>query len=85
MSQDEFTKLFKYIQENFNSIDEQLKNIASKDDIRRLESIIDGYASKIDDYAKEMAAMQHKIDCLERMIQFLAIKANIPLEQLKSV
>lgn len=37
------------MQERFNGIDLILENVATKDDIRRLETVIDGYASKIDD------------------------------------
>ena len=53
-------KLFKYIQTIESKVDTMAENMSTKDDIRRLESVIDGYAAKIDDYAKEIAAMQRK-------------------------
>lgn len=78
-------KLFKYVEETRAEVREIKETMATKDDIRRLESVIDSYAAKIDDYAKEMAAMQHKIDRLERMIHFLADKAGIPRDTLETV
>lgn len=38
-----------------------------------------------DNYAKEMVAMQHKIDRLERMILFLAEKANVSRDTLEAI
>lgn len=80
-----FDKMFIYNEKRFAAIEQKLENMATKDDIRRLESVIDGYAGKIDEYAAEMAAMQHKIDRLERMIFYLADKANIPRDSLEMV
>ena len=78
-------KLFKYVQ----SIDQKVSRIeeemATKEDIRVLTTIIDGYAAKIDAYATEMAAMQHKIDRLERMIDYLAEKAGISKQALEAL
>ena len=62
-----------------------METMATKDDIRRLESVIDGYAAKLDTYAAEMAAMQHKIDRLERMIEYLADKAGISRAALEAL
>jgi len=64
MSNDEFTKLFKYMTDRFDSIEKILETKADKNDVDKLVNIIDGYADKIDSYAMEMAAMQHKIDRL---------------------
>jgi hypothetical protein len=85
MNDDQFTKLFTYMTERFDGIDAQLENIATKDDIRRLESLIDGYAAKLDTYAAEMAAMQHKIDRLERYITFLADKVGVDRKVLEAL
>ena len=72
-----------------NSFDTSLIHIketmATKDDVRRLEEVIDGYAAKIDNYAAEMAAMHHRIDRLERMIDFLAAKAGISKHTLEAL
>lgn len=85
MNDDQFMKLFKYIEETRTEVREIREKMATKDDARRLEGVIDGYAAKIDTYAMEMAAMQHKVNRLERMILFLADKANVPRDQLETV
>ena len=80
-----FDKMFVYNEQRFSAIEKTLENMATKDDIRRLESLIDGYAAKLDTYAAEMAAMQHKIDRLERMIDYLAKKAGVSRTVLESL
>ncbi|QQS22222.1 hypothetical protein IPM09_01605 [Candidatus Saccharibacteria bacterium] len=80
MNDDQFTKLFNYIVSVDKKLDGVIENMATKDDIRRLESVIDGYAAKLDTYAQEMAAMDHKIHRLERYIQVLADKAGVDLD-----
>ncbi|MBM3209966.1 hypothetical protein FJZ39_01320 [Candidatus Saccharibacteria bacterium] len=49
-------------------------------DRRRHGGVIDGYAAKLDTYASKMAAMQHKIDRLEKYIQILAQKTGVDLD-----
>ena len=83
MSEDQFMKLYKYISRIDKRVEEITETMATKDDIRRLESVIDGYAAKIDTYAMEMAAMDHKLRRLERYIEVLADKAGIDLETIK--
>lgn len=85
MSDDQFMKLFKYVEETRHEVAEIKETMATKDDIRTLTTIIDGYSSKLDDYAMEMAAMQHKIDRLERMIDYLAAKAGVSRKVLEAL
>lgn len=85
MSDDQFTKLYQYISQVDKKLDKVLENMAAKDDIRRLESLVDGYAAKLDTYAAEMAAMQHKIDRLERYITFLADKVGVERKVLEAL
>lgn len=70
----------------FNQLDGRLARVeetmATKDDIHRIENSLDGYAAKIDTYALEMAAMQHKIDRLEKYIQIIAQKTGIDLDKI---
>lgn len=80
MSDDQFTKLYAYMQEQFAIVNEKLDQKADKTDVDMLKNIIDGYAAKLDTYAMEMAAMQHKIDRLEKYIQVLADKAGVDLD-----
>ena len=79
MSEDQFTKLFKYMQEFRQDVDGKFSIVDKRFDL--LTDIIDGYASKIDTYAQEMAAMDHKISRLEKYIQVLADNAGIDLDK----
>ena len=80
MNEDQFTQLFKYMQKGFSHIDKRFEMVDKRFDT--LTNIIDGYASKIDSYAQEMAAMDHKINRLERYIQVLADKAGVDLDKI---
>lgn len=47
MSEDEFTKLFKYMQKEFKGINNRLEKTATKEELNRLTNSIDGYAKKV--------------------------------------
>ena len=49
-------------------------------DFARLESAVDAYAKRADDYFKEMVALAHKVDRLEKWIQQIAKKIGMKLE-----
>ena len=80
MSEDQFTKLFNYIEAFRDEVKGEFKRQDQRFD--DLTSIIDGYAGKIDSYAQEMAAMDHKINRLEKYIQVLADKAGVDLDKI---
>lgn len=80
MNDDQFTKLFKYIQDFRQDVDTRFNKVDERFD--RLEQAIDSYAAQADRYFAEMAALSHKVDRLERQIQFLAKKAGVNLESL---
>jgi len=77
MSEDQFTKLFKYMEKGFENVDKRFEAVDKRFDT--LTILIDGYAGKIDTYAQEMAFMDHKINRLEKYIQVLADKAGVDL------
>lgn len=85
MSDDQFTKLFKYVEAINDRVIRIEDNMATKDDIRQLTTIMDNYAAHLDTYMAEMAAMQHKIDRLERMIDYLADKAGVSKKILEAL
>ncbi|MEI7918238.1 MAG: hypothetical protein WCH58_02540 [Candidatus Saccharibacteria bacterium] len=72
------------ISDKFYDVDKRFDNLEERFDKRidGLTNIIDGYAGKIDTYAQEMAAMDHKINRLERYIQILADNAGIDLDKI---
>lgn len=73
-------KLMQKLNQHDKRLDRIESTMATKDDIRRIENTLDGYASKIDTYAAEMAAMQHKIDRLESALRHLAKQTGVSLE-----
>lgn len=84
MNEDQFMKMFKYMEKRFDDVDKRIDGIENKFDKRfdDLTRLIDGYAAKIDSYAQEMAAMEHKINRLEKYIQVLAEKAGVDLDKI---
>lgn len=79
MTEDEFTKLFKYMQEEFNKIHAQLEQTATKDDVNRLTDAIDAYAKQSETYMQEMLALGHKVDRLEQWILKVAEATGVKL------
>lgn len=84
MKNDQLDKILRYIQKVDKKVDVIESSMASKDDVDTILNNLDGYASKIDSYAQEMAAMQHKIDRLERYINILADKVGVDLDGIKT-
>lgn len=81
MSEDQFTKLFKYIQDFRSDVDQKFDVQNSRfDDVINM---IDTYAGNMDRYAQEMAAMDHKIGRLEKYIYILAEKAGVDLDTVR--
>jgi hypothetical protein len=80
MSEDEFSKLFKYMQAEFKVINDKLDGKASTESMEALTRAIDAYAKKVDDYVQEMLMLAHKVDRLERWINQLAAKTGVKLE-----
>jgi hypothetical protein len=78
MNDDNFMKLFKYMEEFRSEVGDRFD--ASDKRFDDLYGVIDGYAEKIDTYAQEMAAMDHKLRRLEKYIQVLADKAGVDLD-----
>ena len=79
MSDDQFTKLFKYMEEFRKEVDKRFDETATKQDVENLRNTVIDFAGHLDDYAAEMAAMSHKIDRLEKYIQVLAAKTGVDL------
>lgn len=80
MSQDEFTKLFKYVQEIDTRTRRMEENMVTKEDHNRLVNAVDAYAKQAEDYMQEMLALSHKVDRLERWINQIAAKTGVKLE-----
>lgn len=83
MSDDQFTKLFNYVSQLDIKLDKVIETMVTKDEHNQLIDLIDGYAAKLDTYAQEMAAMDHKMRRLEKYIEVLAEKAGVDLQSIK--
>lgn len=85
MHDDQFLKLFKYIEEFRRDVDKCFEVMDAKFTGRfdQLESVIDAYAGKLDTYAQEFAALDHKVARLERYIEILAEKAGVDLTSVR--
>lgn len=46
MSEDEFTRLFKYMSERFDKVDKTLEEKASKDDMQHVLGLLDALAKR---------------------------------------
>ena len=77
MSDDQFTKLFKYIQDFRGEVNLRFEKTDGR--IDALTSSIDGFIKRIDHYETEQAARDHKIDRLERWIEEIAKKTGVKL------
>jgi archaellum component FlaC len=77
MSEDEFTKLFKYMQTEFKKIDSRFNAVDIR--IDHLTNAVDAYAKQSETYMQEMLALGNKVDRLEKQIEQIAAHLNIKL------
>jgi nitrate/nitrite-specific signal transduction histidine kinase len=82
MSEDQFTKLFKYMQNEFSVVNEKLDSKASQDSLDRLVNTVDGFVKRIDDYEIEQISRDRQFDRLLDWARKVSEKTGIPLENL---
>ena len=61
MSNDEFTKLFKYMTERFDRIDQNLDEKSSKEDMQRVLGLLDAMAKRQEISDDERLVMGHQL------------------------
>lgn len=59
---------------------EMVNNLVTKEEFSNLQSSVDTYAHKADNYFKEMVALTHKVDRHEKWIQQIAGRLGVKLE-----
>jgi hypothetical protein len=79
MSEDEFTRLFKYMTERFDKIDKALEEKASKDDMQRVLGLLDEVARRVEISDDERLVIGHQLDRLDRWTHALANKIGYDL------
>ena len=60
MSEDQFTKLFKYMQTRFDDLDTKLDTKADKAQTDKIYGVVDGIAGNLSDGADEQAVVNHR-------------------------
>lgn len=77
MSEDQFIKLFKYIQKEFKSVHEEISDV--KRDVFGYSNAVDAFAKQSETYMQEMLALAHKVDRLEQWIMKVADATGVKL------
>ena len=79
MSQDEFTRLFKYMEERFDRIDKALASRADKKDVELLLNAVDSFAKRQEINDDERLVMGHQLEKLDQWVHELASKFGVSL------
>lgn len=82
MNDDQFTKLFKYIEQRFDTIENELKEKASQTSLDRLTNTIDSFVKRLDDQEIEQDARDSQFEKLLAWARKVSEKTGIPLENL---
>lgn len=82
MSEDQFTKLFVYVQEQFTEVRRELSTKASQESIDRLTNTIDSFVKRLDTTEVEQAARDAQFERLLEWARKVSKKTGIPLENL---
>lgn len=79
MAEDEFTKLYKFMQLEFKKVNTLLEQTATKTELNRLTNAVDSYAKQTETYMQEMLALGNKVDRLEQWILKVAEATGVKL------
>lgn len=82
MSEDQFTKLFKYIEKRLDVIEDKLDQKADKVDVQRLIDTIDSFVKRIEDSDTEQAARDAQFVRLVEWARKVSEKTGVPLPNL---
>lgn len=82
MSEDQFIKLFKYVEKRFGDMDQRFDETASQSSLDSLTRTIDKFFKRLDDFEIEQAARDHQFDQLLAWARKVSKKTGIPLENL---
>lgn len=82
MNDDQFTKLFKYIQDFRTETNGRMDELATKDSVDRLINTIDAFVKRLDVSETEQAVRNAQFDRLMEWAQKVAAKTGVPLPHL---
>ncbi len=82
MDDDQFTKLFRYIEEFRSEVNTKLDEKASQSSMEQLVSTIDGFVKRIDDNEIEQASRDMQFERLLEWACKVPEKTGIPIKDL---
>lgn len=82
MSEDQFTKLFNYIEEFRGEVSEKFENTASQESLDRLTNTIDSFVKRLDDAEIEQVSRDEQFKRLLNWAREVSKKTGIPLRDL---
>lgn len=82
MSDDQFTKLFKYMQDEFSKVNTKLDTKASQSSVDHLVNTIDGFIKRLDNNETEQASRDFQFERLLNWAREVSKKTGIPLKNL---
>lgn len=82
MSEDEFSKLFRYVSEQFETVNRKLDEKASQHSLDSLTNAIDSFIKRLDNHDANMAARDSQLERLLEWARKVSAKTGIPLENL---
>ena len=62
MSQDEFTRLFNYMERRFSAIERRLDNCVTKDEFNLFVNLVDSHIKRMDIFQQEFAGLNHQVN-----------------------
>ena len=80
MSDDQFTRLFRYMTERFDKIERELAKKADAEKLERVLTTLDGIIARLDTDEAERAALTHQVNRHEARIEQLAKKSDLALK-----
>jgi len=81
MKDDQFTKLFRYMEKRFDEIDKRLDTMATKDDISKVYDILDQHTAMLEDLTAETAALKSSDNRQTRQIEYIARQTGVDLRE----
>ncbi|WIO46142.1 hypothetical protein [Candidatus Southlakia epibionticum] len=81
MKDDQFTKLFRYMEKRFDEIDKRLDTMATEDDISKVYNILDQHTAMLEDLTAETAALKSSDDRQTRQIEYIARQTGVDLRE----
>lgn len=82
MNNDQFTKLYKYIEEFRSEVNNRFEETASRDSIERLVNTLDSFLKRLDDNEIEQSARDMQFERLLEWAREVSKKTGIPLKNL---